>query len=223
MENQLIEGLAGVIPHSEHATDENFELMVRPGFLPRVQVCGGNSKLCQTQKIAVGKLALVRTKEDFVDLGDSVNMIPLTYRFAALDMSDIESVKSYFDPNSAEYKDVQARSEEPDSGCCYGPQFLIWVPTLKEFATFLFGAKSTRPEARKMKARLNQGVTMKSRLITTPQYAWHVPSILPWTSATAVDVPKAEVIAPIAKIFAEEKSSTEDETVTPAAASARPQ
>jgi len=178
-------------------SDQMFDGLVRAAFLSRVQLCGGNNALAQEGKISVGHFAFIRNKDDFVALSNEYQFYPLAYRFVALRFGT-EQIDSYYNPESPEFKEVMAESEEKDSKCAYGPQFLIWVPSVKDFATFLFGSKSARPEGRNMKRLLDakSAGTMKSRLVSTKEYKWHVPVCIPYASPIEpFDVDTAKTLA----------------------------
>lgn len=184
---------------NEHASMDAFNELVQSSFLPRVQLCSGSSGVVTEGLAVVGNYAFVRGEKDCIDLGKEVNIIPLCWRFAAMHFG--EKMEIAYDPKSAQFKKIQAiaNSGEQDNRAAYGPQFLIWVPHLKEFATFFFGSKSARPEARKMEAQRSKATTMKAKLVTTPKNKWHVPVIIPCTSQ--LEIPSPEAIAPIVESF----------------------
>lgn len=175
-----------------------FDQMVKSAFMGRVQLCGGSSALAIEGKIAIGKFAFVRRKDDFIDFGDTFNCVPLSWRFAALRFG-AETTEAYYDPNSDEFKQIQIDSEESDSKCAYGPQFLIWVPQIKEFATYLFGSKSARPEARKLNPMLNKGATFRGKLVASGGNKWHVPIVLP--CSTPLELPLEAIAISTAEKF----------------------
>lgn len=182
---------------SQHADDTTFEALVRSAFLPRVQLCGGNNDFAKEGKIGVGRFAFIRNKDDFVDLTNEFQFFALGYRFAAMKFA-AGNVEQYFNPNSDDFKRIQAESEEKDSKCAYGPQFLLWVPAVHDFATFLFGSKSSRPEGRNMRRCMdaNMAGILKSRLVSSQDYKWHVPAIIPYSGAIdPFDVAAAKPLA----------------------------
>ncbi len=203
---------------AQHASQEMFDVLVRSNFMPRVQLCGGSSDIVKEAKIAIGRFALVRGKDDFVDFGQECNLVPLSWRFAAMRFADKTEV--FYDPKSDEFKAVQAETGVKDSRCAYGPQFLVWVPQTKEFATYFFGSTSARPEGRKMLQLLNKPVTMKAKLVSTPQNKWHVPVCL--ACSAQVEMPPIESAIAIAAQFNNPGKSETVEESAPAPAGSAP-
>lgn len=122
------------------------ELSKSADYLCRLQLCGSNSTLCKTDAIVKGNYAYIVSKDKFIDLGPSVDIYPIVWRPKALDMSD-DSPQAFYDPTSAEFKEVSARSNTKDSGCTYGPEYLVWIPSIKKFASLHFGSKTSRQDA----------------------------------------------------------------------------
>lgn len=197
---------------ANHASMDTFDQLVRGSFLPRVQLCGGSSDIVKEGKINVGRFAFVRGKDDFVDFGPEVNLIPLSWRFAAMRFG--EKVKVVHDPESEEFKAIVADSGTPDSGCSYGPQFLVWVPQVKDFATYFFGSASARPEARKMQQLMNQAVTIKNKLVSNAKNKWHVPIVL--RCSTQLELPPVNTATTTAQRFNALEDSHSSEPETPA-------
>src|SRR5215831_6237732 len=149
----------------KYVTDEAFDAISMAGsFLPRLQLFGGNSDAVKEQKIPIAHFGLVRSKDQIEDLGVGVDVIPLSLRFAAMRLEE-GNVVSVYNPDNPEFKQIMADSEEPNSRCMYGPQFLVYIPHIKTFATFLFGSKTSRREGRNMKPLLRRGATLRSKLV----------------------------------------------------------
>ena len=203
-----------VFGKSQFADDAAFEKLVQSSFLPRIQLCGGNNDFAKEGKIGIGRFAFIRNKDDFVDLTNEFQFFAIGYRFAAMRFAS-GNVEQYFNPNSDDFKRLQAESEEKDSKCAYGPQFLIWVPAVHDFATYLFGSKSARPEGRNMRRcmDLNSAGTMKSRLVTSKDYKWHVPFVIPFSGA--IDVFDTEAARVLAEKFLNPGESTVETEFVP--------
>lgn len=185
--------------------DKLFTEMSKSSFLPRLQLCGSNSTLVKEEKIAIAHYAIVAGKNDFRDLGKSVDLIPLSIRFVAVRMADGQ-VATFYDPQSDDFKQVQEESSQQDSMCMYGPQFLVWIPQAGEFASFLFGSKSTRQEARKMRPFLGRACTLKSKLVNYQKYSWHVPVVLECNSS--LSIPDSDIMEKTVHTFNNPKQSS---------------
>ena len=128
------------------------------------------------KKIEITHYASVETGGDFIDLGESWDFIPLSYRPKALDMND--GIISVFDAKNEEFERIKNKSGEDNSKCMYGIEFLIWSPET-EFAGFFFGSATSRRKAKtlgKIQAT-KQGATATSEYIKGRNYSWYGPII----------------------------------------------
>jgi len=197
---------------AQFAEKDQFDAMVRSSFLARISLCGGSSDLVKEGRMHVGRYAIVRNKDDFVDLGPEFNCIPLIYRFTAMRFEP-GKVEAYYDPNSEEFKAIQAESGEENSRCGYGPEFLLWLPIAKECVTYFFGSTSARPEARKVDALCRKYATFKAKLVSNTKNKWHVPVVVP--CSIELDLPKVEAITPIVEKFKNPGFSSHDKDTEP--------
>jgi len=173
------------LPVSPYFDQDAFLELTKTSFVPRLQLCGGNSEAVKAGLVPIQSYALAYTKTDLRDLGKSVDCVPLSARLCAVRIAGDE-VFSYYDHNSDEFRKVITDSEQPNSGCMYGPQYLLWIPSVSEFATFLFGNKSTRKEARNLQPLLGRAATLKSKYVKTAKHSWHVPIVLPCSARLSV-------------------------------------
>ena len=188
---------------SKYSTDDAFnQLAGSASFLPRVMLMGGNSKLVQTGDMTPGCYALIKGSNDnFVDLGREFNFLALAWRPKAMDVSDTEDVVSVYDNESEDFKAIVVKSATSDSGCMYGPEFLIWVPE-QGFATFFMSSKTSRREAPNLLpiAKIGGAATLKSQLIKTKKFNWHGPVVTSCTEPFAA-LPDAEEVSLQLKAF----------------------
>jgi hypothetical protein len=92
----------------------------------------------------------------------------------------------------------------------YGPEFLCYIPSMKEFATFFMGSKSSRNESPNMKALIGKGATLRSQKLSNSKYSWQSPQVVPCN--TPFEIPAIEDIKAIANTFTNPPQS-EVETV----------
>lgn len=163
---------------SKYADDKAFDSMSSGGFLPRLQLMGSSSNAVKESKINQGHYALIKGKDQIIDLTKETNVVVLAWRPKALEITT-ESVLSVYNPKSADFDRIAQKSEEPDSGCMYGPEFLVWVPSEKTFATYFMSSKTSRREAPQLKGQLGKAATLKAQLIRAKKYAWHGPVVTP--------------------------------------------
>lgn len=179
----------GDLPVSKYSDDDWDATASSAAFLPRVQLLTSNSTKCKSGEFPTNHYALVQDQRHD-DLGGNVDVLVVTWRPKALETG--EAVISVFDPNDAEFQRIQEKSAERDSGCMFGPEFLIWVPSVKSFATFFMGTKSARREAGAVKARLKKAATLGSQKIENKKYTWFAPQVS--ACSTPFDMPTQEAL-----------------------------
>lgn len=171
--------------------DEAFKVATQSGdWLPRLQLMTANSKECKGGDFPINHYALVRD-QNFQDLGKSVDVLIVEWRPKAMEID--EQVYAVYDPDHDDFKRIQEQSNVKDSGCMYGPEFLVWVPSADSWATFFMGSKSSRREAKSVRALLRNAGTLKSKEITTTKYTWWSPIIEKCT--TSFDLPNQDDVA----------------------------
>lgn len=202
--------------------DEAFRgLSGNNSFLPRLQLFGASSGVVKEGKIPMAHYGLVKGKDSLIDLGNEVDLIPLTYRFKAMEITGDE-VFSFFKPKSPEFLRIQGLSGEKDSGCMAGVEFLVWVPEHKEFATFYAANTSSKNEAPKIKQLLGKGSTFKVTYVKGKKNSWHAPVVLP-CSTDISELPDTELLNTVVASFCDPKDSEVTTAATPAATSDRVQ
>lgn len=172
-------------------------------YLPRLQLMSSNSDKCKAGDFPINHYALVRD-QTFIDLGVDVDILIIAWRPKALDIGGEELVTS-FDQASATFKDIQERSQAPNSGCMYGPEFLVYIPAQEAYATFFMGSKSSRREAPNVIAKLQGSGTLTSKLVETKRFKWQTPIIK--GCSTPFDIPEAEDVQEQVDKFLNPKSS----------------
>lgn len=159
-------------------------------FFYRLQLYGGKSNAVQEGKIGPNHYG-IPSEDDIIDLGSEVDVAVLVWRAKALSTQD-EPILESFDPETDLFKDIKNRSFQTNSGCMYGPEFLLYVPSVEKFLTFFMSSKTARREARKMEPLLRCAATLKSRIIKTAQYIWTGPVVLP--CSTPLDLPEPGIL-----------------------------
>jgi hypothetical protein len=166
--------------------DKAFAALTRKGdFLRRIQLYSKGTAI--NRRLVLPGQYGIPGSDDSVDviLGDSFDILILSRRAKAVNMSDPKNIVESFDPNSDVFKEIIATSEGKDSGCMYGVELLVYERTTQEFLTFFFGSKTMRGEVAKTFDFLPQPdkplmpVTFTSRVIETDKYSWHAPVISP--------------------------------------------
>lgn len=184
MSNELI------IPGNDNSTDlDVFDAMSNIGdsYLPRLQLFSGKSDACTEGLIPINHYGLV-DGDDIIDLGPEIIVAVLAARHKA--MCTDGDVQSSHDPNSDLFKDFVVRSGIKNSGCMYGPEFLVFIPSVARYATYFMGSKTARRESKKFKPLMSKPAKLISKPVEKGKYKWLAPVILP--SDEVVDLPDME-------------------------------
>jgi len=179
-------------------------------YFPRVQLMTSNAKACKSGDFPINNFALIASK-DFTDLGKQVDVAVLDVRLKALDTSTDQPI-SIFEPAlddndnpTGEFKRIMDDSRVKDSGCLFGPDFLIYIPEKKVYATFFMGTVSSRRESPKLQALVRQAATLMSQFIDTGKYQYYSPKIE--ACQTELILPtKEEVMSKITQFQQEEST-----------------
>lgn len=173
-------------------------------YFPRIKLCQGNSKEVLKQFVAkAGNYALVKGKDDIEDLGDSIELVICSGRPKAMRTGD--QIITMFEEDSDEFKKIMAESKTKDSGCFYGPEYLVYIPAASAFATFFMNNPTMRREAGAVHSRLRRSATISSHLIETEDFSWFGPKC--GDCSSPLDIPELDEIETTVKKFEAEKSS----------------
>lgn len=186
-------------------------------FLPRFRLFTLKSGAVANSLTELG-FSLVEG-EEYTFLGKDVDVYPFAIRLLALDTKATPKPLFSHDVNSDTFKDIAARAQEKNSGCLCGPEFLIWVPSVSSWATYLMGSPTDRYVWPRLKALLGRPALIKTKLIKKGEYQWHGPEIL--ASSAVFDMPTVEDIAAEVSKFKDAVSATQAPAVEEAPASKR--
>ncbi len=166
------------------------------GFLPRLQLMTSNSNPCKEGTFPTNHYALVEGSDN-TDLGSDVDIIVLAMRMKAIDMSSEDDIVTVYDPKVNDdgqptglFAEIQARSNESDSGCMWGGEFLVYIPSAAAFATFFMGSKSSRRSMPQIMSKMPGQVTLRAKKIETKKYTWFTPAIT--ACSTPLEAPTEE-------------------------------
>jgi hypothetical protein len=162
--------------------------------LPRLMLYT-KGKPIDRKLIGPGHYGIPESADEITDLGPSIDVLVLARRPKAVDMSDSDEIITSFDPESAKFTRIAAKSLVKESNCMYGPSFLViernnWQRPLE----FFCGTRSSRAEAKKIytflalsaqqiearglkdeKPHGPLAMTLTARLVEEGKYSWHVP------------------------------------------------
>lgn len=162
---------------SKFGDDKNFAVVASGGgYLPRLQLYGANSELVKEGKFHMAHYGLVRSKTNVEDLTGEVAILVLGWRPKAMEIVG-DDVNTFYNPQNDEFKRVSMKSEEQNSGCMFGPEYLVYIPAAKAFATFFMSSKTSRREAPAVRALMGKMALLKAKFIKTKQFSWHGPEV----------------------------------------------
>jgi hypothetical protein len=182
-DNELALPVTGALPQKYSNSD--FSAVAASGsYLPRLTLMTSRSEQCSGGKFPINHYALI-SGDVYQDLGVSVDLIALSWRPKALDMNN-NGVLACYDPNDPVFRDIQARSDIQDSRCMAGPEFLVYIPQLKKFATLFLGSKSARRESQLLKAQMPEDkpgkATLGSKWVEGKKFSWQAYQVTPCTA-----------------------------------------
>lgn len=201
-------------------------------FLGRLQLVGKGNYV-DRGLIKPGSYGIPVSKEEVVDLGPVIDILPLARRSKAIDMSDKPVVTSY-DETSETFQAIVNDADNKVQGCQYGVSFLVIERSTGRFLEYFVYAPTHRPEAGKIYPflPLTQGridalaakgkdvsklqphgplpVTLKSEYIQKA-FSWFVPKVLE-CSTPFTNLPDAKtVMAEITKFVTAKGGESEGE------------
>lgn len=168
------------------------EVSKASSFLPRVQLYGGNSGIVKKGKFPLNHYGLAKSKDDVADLGEEFDAWVITWRPKAMDVSGQEII-SVFDHNDDEFKRIVKMSDVQNSGCMFGPEFLMYLPKIGKFATMFFSSKTMRRMSDEVVEKVGSLVTFTVDIIEKGNFVW--PGPLVDTCSTPQPTPPADEMA----------------------------
>lgn len=167
--------MSGLIQLPENAIAQVADPMVGQvckavNFLPRLQLCQGLSAAVTANKARPGEFVIVVSQEETINVGKEPVIIPIVYRWTALDMSGEKVIAVHHKVGETFSKplflDIQNRADNvQNSNCSYGPETLVYIPSQNMLATFLCGSKTTRNSFQDIAALRGRGAILTSKFI----------------------------------------------------------
>lgn len=188
--------------------DSAFDAATKSGkYLPRLELKTSNSEKCKDGSFPINHYALVRDQH-MKDLGKDVDCAIIAWRPKAVNFG--EMVIAVFDHEDPQFKKIEDDAEVNSQGNQYGVEFLVWLPEVKEFATFFMGSKTARRESPVVKALLGQAATLKSHKIPHKKYDYFGPTAT--SCSTPFEMPdRAELLEVVEKFNNPPKTEIEQE------------
>jgi hypothetical protein len=179
------------------------------GYLPAFRIYGSSSAIVKKGEFPMGHFGLYYSADKVVDVGDLVDVLVIAYRARASVMLSDEQPVNYFDPTSENFIAVKEKGKQKVQGHMFGLEYLLYLPSVKEYACFFMGSPTLRRESDNVKAHIGKALTLKIKFIETKQYSWHGCEAL--SCDTPFDVPPTEDIKAVYdEKFANPKDSDVD-------------
>ncbi len=161
------------------------------GFLPRLQLFSNKSDAVGEGLISVNHWGIV-DGDDIIDIDEKITFGILSVRHKA--MCTQGDVQCSHDPTSDLFKQLVTEAGVKNSGCMYGPEFLLYIPVVEKFVTYFMGSKTARREAKKFKPLMNKPATLTSKNVEKGRYKWRAPVVLPCSEQISLpEMDKVEV------------------------------
>lgn len=195
--NSLIPVDLTQLPSTEIAADYD-SLSKGADFLGRLQLFT-KGKAIDKGLIAPGHYGIPISDDEIIDLGKEIDVLPLARRPKAMDFSDKEAIITSYDQNSPEFQRIAAQANGKDSGCMYGPSFLVFERSTGRFLEFFCGSKSARLESKNITPfwETKEPMTLKARYVEKTKYPYHAPVVTkcstPFTNLPPIEKVTEEV------------------------------
>jgi hypothetical protein len=211
------------LPSTQLGDDSSYADCSANSFLGRLRLFTKGEAI-DSGLIKPGHFGIEEAKDSIVDLGDSIDVLPLACKHKAVDSTDREAIIVTHDGQSAEYQRIKAAADKKEEGeYQYGVAFLVFERSSARLLELFFGNKSSRKEIDNLRAFLpvttadaerrgiaprNAGVvTIKSRLVKGKKFSWHVPVI--FKCSTPIESLPPTTVAEIGKFLTIKDSEIE--------------
>ena len=175
-----LKGLMTQAGPAKYASDDALSTVTKVGdWLPYIALHGSNSKFVKTEQIGMGHFGVHPSSGSLIDLGKNFVGLFLAWRSKAMQYAP--SVLSFYDHTTKEFKEVELKAKTvKQSQCGVGPEYLVWLPEQKIFATYFLGNATGRNESANINGPMKDGpfvCQQKSKLIDPPksEFSWHGP------------------------------------------------
>lgn len=184
-------------------------------YLQRVQLVT-KGKYVDKGKIQPGHYGVPGQDDEILDLGDAIDVLVFASRDKALDTTEDPPLAIY-DVDDEVFQDIEKRAGTKDSGCMFGPSFLLFERNTGKFFEFFCGNKSGRMEAGKFnpflpvseaqaeafgcEAHGPQPMTLRAKYIERKNYSWHAPQVFNCSTPFSNLPPIEEIVREIEKFL----------------------
>jgi hypothetical protein len=218
------------LPAVSMGSDAGFDDLAKGAdFLGRLQLFSKGNAVGRGL-IAPGHWGVPEDADSITCIGKTVDCIPFVRRPKAIDLSDTEAIITNYDMESDEFQRIADESLKKDSGCMYGPSFLVYERTTGRFLEWFCGTKSTRSESKKIfpflalseediERRKLTGIephgplpfTMNIKFIEKKRFSWHAPVVVPCSTPFA-DINRKKLVFEMERFLNPSDAGVEKDT-----------
>lgn len=173
------------------------------------------AKIVKKKLFPANHWAFVIRKGEMKDLGDTVAAAVLGYRYKAVDFSDLanKKVKTYYDPDSPEFKAVKKEAERKlgegeQSKAMAGAEFLLYIDG-HGYATLLCGNASLKMCAKKLFPMAGKSFASFGHNLVDGKYTYEAPNVTLFEGS--FELPDAEKRRKVVDEFINATGSAESE------------
>lgn len=208
--SELFESGALSVPTDQLKELEN--LSRASTFLQRIQFYSKGKNGPQGTLIQAGHYGVPSRDGKILDLGNSIDVVPIFRKPKAIDMSDTDHIVVTNVASSETFRRIEHAADNiKDSGCAYGPTYLVYERSTKKFYEFFCGNSSGRAESATIntylpvtQAMIDEGYTdeseprfakpmnLSSRFVKKGTFEWFAP--VASDCLTPFDLPPVELI-----------------------------
>ena len=166
----------------ELAKQNDLDVMLTGGeYLPYFRLYGSNTDAVKEDKIGVAHYGMEKDNT-ITDAGKEVDVVILAGRPKAVQTTDNMIVDYHPDVvdgkiTNPTFAHIVSQSNVKDSGAMFGPELLLWIPSLTSFVTWHLNNKTARREAKNVNidSFYGKAATLSAKLIAPPnsKYKWH--------------------------------------------------
>lgn len=185
--------------------EKDLSLCTAGAYLGRVKLCQASSDYVQSGEIPRGGHFVLETETGIHDLGTAFQFLPLGGREKAIDYSTPDVIVSY-DASTPTFQKI-AMNSRFGSQRMAGPEHLIYVPSVGEFAYMYCYNKTLKEVSAKIQASKGRPVELESYFYKGSKNSWHKCKL---NVSPPFEIPSVEKIQRAIDAFRdEEKESTE--------------
>lgn len=208
-ENKQVQAFA--IPQAPAIADDEFASMNSGSYLARLSLLTANSEDVKSGEASANTYRY-ESGDIKKELGKTVDVVPIAVRFTAVLTDDGEgnlvSVHTQTPSKDEMFQRIKQISDSQGfgSGAMYGPEFLLWIPSIGKFAAFFCNNKTARNMAGSIRELIGNAATMGSKKFDNKKFVWFGPTIVA-SNVPVTNAPEQDALEAVTNAFFNAKGS----------------